>query len=108
MKKAMMEMYVYIPENVYYSIIDGKAIISLPCENAIYTLDPVGTRIWDLADGSLKIKRIVDIICKEFDVDRDTAIKDIMEFIENLSKQNILQLTKVKKINRAKWIKMKY
>ena len=68
----------------------------LPGDNAVYALNSVGARIWDLADGSLKIKEIVNIICKEFEVDRNTVVKDTIEFIDDLTKRRLLYLSEVK------------
>jgi hypothetical protein len=97
MSKAMMEMYVSSAEDVYYSTIDGEVFILAPAgRNAVYTSNSVGARIWDLADGSRKIKEIVAIICKEFETDRNTVSKDTREFIDDLTERHLLYLAEEK------------
>lgn len=50
----------------------------------IYTLNEVAARIWELIDGKNDIERIRDYIAREFEIDSNTAEKDIAEFIEQL------------------------
>lgn len=96
-----MEMYVSNAKELYYAIVDGKVIIPKPGGENVSTLGDVGTRIWELADGSHKVKEIVDIICEEFEADRNTVIKDTIEFITDLSKKHLLRLSRDKqKIKR--------
>ena len=96
MSRATLEMHISSAKDVYYSIVDGETIILAPGKNAVYTLNSTGARIWDLADGSLKTKEIVDIICKEFETDRNAVIKDTMEFIDDLTEKHLLYLSEVK------------
>ncbi len=97
MRKLSMEMYVSQEKDVYYSIIDKQAIIIASDKKTVCTLNPVGARIWDLADGSRKIKDIISLIYKEFEADKNTVIKDTVEFIEDLTAKHLLRLSKTKK-----------
>jgi len=97
-----MEMYISSAEDVYYSIVDGEVIILALGKNAVYTLNSVGARIWDLVDGSLKIKEIINIICKEFETDRNAVVKDTLEFIDDLTEKHLLYLSEVKTIRKYK------
>jgi len=52
--------------------------------NSIYTLNDLGTRIWDLIDGQSNVKQIIETIVEEYDVKEEEATKDINEYIESL------------------------
>lgn len=55
---------------------------------SIYTLNEVGARIWDLLDGTRTLGDIVDLITAEFEVNRQEATVDLIEFVEKLKKIN--------------------
>lgn len=96
-KDRLLEEYISVREGTYYTIVDKKAIILIPKENSFYTLNSVGTRIWELAEGSLTLREIVEIIYKEFDVDKETAISNAIKFIKDLSKMHLICLSRKKK-----------
>lgn len=93
----LLEEYISVTEGTYYTIVDRRAVILIPKEHSFYTLNSVGTKIWELADGCLRVREIVEIICQEFEVDKNSAITDVIKFIEDLSKMHLLCLLKEKK-----------
>jgi hypothetical protein len=50
----------------------------------IYTLNPVAGRIWELLDGERDLTAVVETLCREFEVDPDTAEADLRAFVEQL------------------------
>jgi hypothetical protein len=51
---------------------------------ALYTLNEVGARVYELIDGKRPVREIVDAIVTEFDVAFETAEADVREFISQL------------------------
>ena len=51
----------------------------------VYTLSPVAASVWELLDGSRSTDEIVEAICAEYDVDRETAAADVTALIADLS-----------------------
>jgi hypothetical protein len=51
---------------------------------SIYTLNEVGTRIWELIDGKKKVKEIKNKIVGEFEVTPREAEKDLTNLLEQL------------------------
>jgi hypothetical protein len=51
----------------------------------IYVLDEVADHIWQRLDGRTPIEAIVDSLTDTFDVDRETARRDLEAFVEALS-----------------------
>jgi hypothetical protein len=51
---------------------------------AVYTLDGVGARIWDLLDGQRDGHTIFRQIVDEYEVAPDEARRDVIEFLEQL------------------------
>lgn len=51
----------------------------------VYTLSPVAGRIWALLDGTRSVDQILDIMCEEYEVGRDTATADLNELLGDLT-----------------------
>jgi hypothetical protein len=59
--------------------------------DSIYTLSAVAARVWDLLDGSRTVEQIIDVLCAEFEVERDRAAADVTELIEDLHGISLVQ-----------------
>jgi hypothetical protein len=51
---------------------------------ALYTVNEVGARVYDLIDGQRRLREIVETIVDEFDVSFETAEKDVGDLIAQL------------------------
>lgn len=69
----------------------GAESILVPIRNNVgnldfvYTLSPVAARIWALIDGVKTADAVVDEICAEYDVDRETVQADMAGLISDLA-----------------------
>lgn len=50
----------------------------------IYTLNEVAACVWEAIDGNRTLAEVVDVIIQEFDVDRERAELDTLEFAGQL------------------------
>ena len=50
-------------------VFNGEAVIISPAENVVRMLNPVGSRIWELCDGSRTLDQIAAALTDEFEVD---------------------------------------
>lgn len=71
-------------------IIEGKAVVITIDHNQLHVLNPVGTRVWELADGR-SLEAIVAGIVREFEVDPARARLDVEKFVEQLLAIGALQ-----------------
>lgn len=58
--------------------------------DSIYTLNEVGTSIWNLIDGTRSVERIVEEIGNEYEVEREEAAKDVFEFLTLLQTEGLI------------------
>jgi hypothetical protein len=56
------------------------------------SLNPVGSFIWEQMDGLHSLRDILDILCHEYEVDEQTALADLQEFVTQLEAQGLLVL----------------
>jgi len=80
----MLDKKVTRDENVAWRIIGDEGVLLSAEDSSVHSLDAVGTRIWELCDGEKTVSEIIDQVVSEFEVDRETAEKDVVEFIEEL------------------------
>ena len=77
-------------------VIDGEAVLILADSSEVNVLNPVGSRIFELSDGSNTIEEIAARISDEYDVSFEEADLDVREFILQLVDQSIIVLNEQK------------
>jgi len=85
-----------IEKNCVWRKIDQETIILTKDGEYLHRLNEVGTEIWEVSDGSLTMDEIVSHICLEFEVDERIARQDLLEFTDELSKMQLIELRPTK------------
>ena len=60
--------------------------------NSVYTLNESGAFIWELIDGKRNVEEIINTLTEEYDIDRDSAEKDVFSFINDMSNYLIINI----------------
>ena len=72
-------------------MLGGEMMIMSAVDSTFFTLNPVATVIWQAADGRTQLSEIVERqVCSEFEIDAETAQRDVERFVEELSAHGIL------------------
>jgi methyltransferase-like protein len=58
--------------------------------NSVFTLNETGAFIWEQIDGKRSIEEIISALTAEYAIDNKNAEKDVLSFIENMSKYLII------------------
>lgn len=69
---------------------EGEVVIVDPEKNIVRMLNHVGSRVWELADGTRTTKEIVATLVEEFDVKQKEAEDSVKGFIEDLAAKGLL------------------
>ena len=78
--------------------ISGETII-VPIKNkvgdldSIYTLNEVGSAIWELIDGKKSVSEIAEAVCNTYEVTPRSAFKDTLEFLNTLKEAGLLRIS---------------
>ncbi len=75
-----------------WRVYDGEVVIVSPEDSTLHSLNPVGTVIWEAADGRTTLEAIVSRVCDAFEVDPATAARDAAAFVESLSRRGLLTI----------------
>ena len=87
-------MYIARSSEIASRNLNGEMIIMSARDSTLFTLNQVATSIWEAADGQSSLEQIVDEkICPQYDVDRETALRDASELVQQLSDHGILSVS---------------
>jgi hypothetical protein len=88
----MNDKFVARSDRVAARKVAGEMVILSADDSSLYVLNGVGTAVWEAADGRTPLSAVVDdIICREYDVDRETAWRDVQEFVDALVSYGMLR-----------------
>ena len=77
-------------EATAFRIIDKEAVILNLETGVYYSLNEVGTRVWELCDGSCSVKDITRAICEQFEVQEEQAERNILELVSDLLEEGLV------------------
>ena len=96
---SISNRYFVKEEDLVTRSIAGETII-VPVRNnvgdldSIYTLNEVGSTIWELIDGKNSIVKIVEVVCDAYDVTSEVAKEDITDFLSTLETSGLIRLSR--------------
>jgi hypothetical protein len=70
--------------------LDGEVALMSVDRGRYYSLDTVGTRIWNVMSEQIAIKEIVDILLLEYDVTPETCENDVIDLVRQLNEQGLV------------------
>lgn len=73
-----------------YRIYDGEATIVLPSKAEVTVLNPVASLVWDAIDGRRTLAEILESVLRDYDVPREQAMRDLLEFVNTLREQGMV------------------
>jgi Coenzyme PQQ synthesis protein D (PqqD) len=69
----------------------GEMVILSADDSSLYVLNGIGTAVWEAVDGRTPLSTIVDdIVCRDYEIDRDSALRDVQEFVAGLMSHGVL------------------
>ena len=60
--------------------------------DSIYTLNEIGTMIWELIDGKKSVSKIVEAVHNAYEVPLEEAEKDTIDFLNTLKVSGLIRL----------------
>ncbi|MFH1904698.1 MAG: PqqD family protein [bacterium] len=85
-----MKKYCINENKVAWRDLDGEAVILDLKTDTYFSLDEIGTQIWNRMIEKSEIKDIVSLITREYDVPAKEAERDAKELISSLKKTGLI------------------
>lgn len=76
--------------DVVAKTIDEVAVLLNLTNEMYYSLNEVGARVWELADGQRSIAAIVDAVAAEYDADRNQIRDDVQSLLAELAAEGLV------------------
>ena len=76
--------------NAAFRIYDGQATIVLSDPGETKVLNEVGSVIWSQIDGRKPLGQILEAVMQQFDISREQAEKDLLEFATSLHEHHMV------------------
>jgi coenzyme PQQ synthesis protein D (PqqD) len=87
----MNPLYIARSNQIAARSLGGEMMIMSARDSTLFSLNDVGSVIWQAADGQTALEEIVERkVCAEFDVDPAEALKDAESFVRELAEHGIL------------------
>jgi hypothetical protein len=77
---------------VFASEIDDEVVMMNIESGRYYGMDAVGSRIWELISEKIRVRDLIAALMKEYDVGEEQCRSDVMEFLHELSDQNLIEI----------------
>ena len=79
-------------ENVISRQIDDEAVLVSPEKGEVKVINQTGALIWENCDGHTTVGQLVDLVCREYQVSREAAEADVVEFLEALAERGLVSV----------------
>lgn len=90
MRDYLAKRYIKDSSIVFRKVADEFILVPIKQKadevESIFTVNQVGSCIWELIDGEKSLGEILDMIVSEFDVKPEEAEADLIEFVKQLDK----------------------
>ena len=84
-------LYIARSDRIAARELGGEMMIMSARDSTLFSLNEVGTVIWQAADGQTPLAEIVERkVCAEFEVELEPALKDAEKFVRELAGHGIL------------------
>lgn len=74
-------------------VVDGEALLIDLQTGNYFSLNAVGTRIWESLDGSMTVQDIIHMVVDEYDVDVERAEADVLTLVNDLISEGLAIVT---------------
>ncbi|MEZ4771140.1 MAG: PqqD family protein [Caldilineales bacterium] len=79
------------PSKIISRTVDDEALIIHLTSGSYYSLNAVGTRVWESIDGTRTVGDTVKIIQEEYDADPDQIETEVMSLLADMVEEGLIQ-----------------
>jgi hypothetical protein len=71
--------------------VEGETVVLNPKTGEVHQLNAVASCIWRSMEQATDIDRLVEQLVDEFDVDQQTAARDVQRFLDDMLARNLVK-----------------
>lgn len=88
---SMVSIVAATREHVSCMLGDEAAILNLK-NTVYYGLNPVGARVWNLAQQLRSVREIRDALLEEYEVAAEQCERDLLDLLEKMREQGLIEV----------------
>ena len=88
----MMNFRVSVPAGILFRELDEESVLLNPSRGTYFSLNPTGTRIWQLCQEHASIQSVWEAMQREFDASADTLQSDLISFLDELASRGLVTM----------------
>jgi hypothetical protein len=78
-------------DNLASSRVDDSIIAISRELGYCFAMNVTGARVWELISSPVRIGSVRDSLCDEFNVDRDTCLRDLLSILSQMKENGLLR-----------------
>lgn len=94
--KIQAESNVIAKKGFFSHELNGGCVIFKPESLSYYTLDAIGAYIWNLIQFPITVKKVLDCVSQEYDVELQRSERDIINLLSGLTDNNLIEASGTK------------
>lgn len=79
-------------DNFVFNEVDGELVMMNIETGAYASLNETGKSIWTLLDAPKSLSEVCSSLVEEYEIDQATCEKEVLPFVENMLKSEVLTL----------------
>ncbi len=85
-------MKISVEKNVLITHLDDEAALLNIKNGRYFSLNPIGSRIWDLLNQYCDTERVLDILLEEYNAHREVLENDLQNFVTRLVEAELVNI----------------
>lgn len=77
-------------DKVIERVVAGEALLINLANGDYYSLDGVGTMIWENIDGTRTVEDLAKMVLDEYNADQEQVVADVLRLLEQLADEGLL------------------
>ena len=73
--------------------LDGEKVMMNLDKGEYFMMNEVGSRIWEIISEPVNVRRIIDTLCSEYEVDEETCKDTVVEFLGRLNNADLISIS---------------
>jgi hypothetical protein len=79
-------------KQVTFQSVEGEAILIHIPSGKYFSLNQVGTKFWEMCDGSKSIEDHAQMLAQEYNVDKKITLADLLELSHKLLEKGLVEV----------------
>lgn len=73
--------------------LDGEKVMMNLDKGEYFMMNEVGSRIWEIISEPINVRRIIDTLRSEYEVDEETCKDTVLEFLGRLNNADLISIS---------------